>query len=302
MPGNNFLKNFIRRIYQSFLFLFPYKLRMIIEFIRQSGNIPKLKNPNTHTEKLLHRTLNAENSVLGLLSSKTQLKEAIGERLRGLGVKFPELYWFGSGEDLLTEFNDMKLPETWVLKPNNLGGGLVLIGDKKTSQSDIADFVIKSRKVERLFNKTAAVGWRNSIGGFLIEQKIISTEEPLQDYKIHVFDNVPRVLSIYRGRFEKMTNFHYFLPASKLYRHGDNSDWPDLEEIQNIEKIINVSSKLTFGLAYVRIDFYLVKDELWFGEVTPFPSFEGLARRRKIDNMLGRLWQTDLFVYESENQ
>ena len=54
------------------------------------------------------------------------------------------------------------------------------------------------------------------------------------------------------------------------------------------DKIIKYSKELAVGLRYVRVDFYLVDDYLFFSELTLFPAGAAMPLvSRQVDTQLG---------------
>ena len=61
-------------------------------------------------------------------------------------------------------------------------------------------------------------------------------------------------------------------------KYGNNIH---LEKPKNLEKMFEFASKLSTGIPFVRVDFYNVDGQVYFGELTFFPS-GGFDNKRTI--------------------
>jgi hypothetical protein len=128
----------------------------------------------------------------------------------------------------------------------------------------------------------------------IIEEKIGGDELPV-DFKFHVFENNghPKwFLQIDSGRYKKHIRNYYdsnlnLLELQVLHPNGDYK----LPEPFNIEKMSKLAIELATGLSYARVDLYLVKDKIYFGEITltPGSGFEKFSDKA-IDIEWGSYW------------
>ena len=68
---------------------------------------------------------------------------------------------------------------------------------------------------------------------------------------------------------------------------SDNKEYKKPEEL---DKMIEISEKLSKKIKFLRVDFYIVNDKIFFGEMTFFPG-AGLSKfyPEKYDNILGNM-------------
>ena len=92
----------------------------------------------------------------------------------------------------------------------------------------------------------------------------------LKDYKIFCFDGSPKYLFVATGRQQHDTRFDFYdlefnhLPV--LNGHPNADKLPAKPD--NFEEMLEVASKLSKGIPFVRIDFFYVEGKVYFGECT----------------------------------
>lgn len=280
-----------RRTYRRAVRLLPYKLRHIVEYLRNYRRIPKITG-DRHSERMLNRSLNDESQTLTDMCSKMQMKKMARERRGTLEISIPEVFWNGAAEEL----NDVlpRLPRgEWVLKPNNLGGGVVHFLSVREEPPRIpSDFIPFVNEQAFGYRTLAPLAWHRSESGYLIEERIGSRGAMLQDFKVHMFSRVPRILSVYSDRDAILSVSHFLLPytGEVIFQRGPNPPTEAGVPEAELAKLMEAAAQLASDLEYLRIDFYINDGKIWFGEFSPFGGLEGIAARPDIDRMLGKWW------------
>lgn len=76
----------------------------------------------------------------------------------------------------------------------------------------------------------------------------------------------------------------------RLERAADITQAPHL-----FHRALGVAEVLASDFAHVRVDLYVVGEDLWFGELTPFPSGGFISfQPRSLDRRLAELWLSAL--------
>lgn len=248
-----------------------------------------LKNPQTFNEKLQWLKLHDRKAIYTTMVDKYAVKEyvasIIGEEhvIPTLGV------W-----DSFDEIDFDLLPDQFVLKCTHDSGGLVICKDK--SKLDINE---AKRKIEKSLKTNYYLQGREwpykDVPRRIIAEKYMVDESgtELRDYKIHNFNGVPRMILVCRDRFEKsgLTEDFY----SEKWEHLDikrpshpNAEYPQ-EIPAALQKMLNLSKKLAQDIPFVRTDFYVVGNHIYFGEMTFFPA-SGMERFEPpvVDEQLGK--------------
>ena len=99
-----------------------------LRYKEKFGHEPDLEHPQTLNEKVMWRMLHADDRRWSQLADKYRVREYV--RAGGLGEMLNELYavWNSAGE---IDLDDPRLPDSFVLKPNNGYGDIVLVRDRK---------------------------------------------------------------------------------------------------------------------------------------------------------------------------
>ncbi len=116
-----------------------------------------------------------------------------------------------------------------------------------------------------------------------------------EDYKVYCFNGEPKYIMVCAGR-EKggHPKFYFFDLDWNLARiNPDSKNAPSdfqLDKPKCLDKLIECSKKLSKPFPFVRADFFIVGEQLYFGELTFTPA-GGLDsnRLRETDIMMGNL-------------
>ena len=296
------LKTWIREwLYLSPL---PVDLTEKLLFFATHRYWPNLASPKNFAEKIVWRKTNRASSIpLAELSDKlavrNHVKRQIGEsHLVPLLFSGPEI----SAEELLELGDDI------VVKLNNDCGSTEII-EENTLEKASAISKRMNRRTRRDFGKLSNQWWYSDIKPMVIVEKWLKDWDdsaPIE-YQLFLFrkpnESDPTVLfSISIGRRTENHRLNYFdqngdeflfngQHISSKYRNG-GFPFPDPEKCS---ELIRVADELSKGIDHVRVDLYLAKDQIYFGEMT-FSSGNGRIKWNpaEFDTYLGSLWDLDL--------
>ncbi|MBG3116099.1 hypothetical protein BBX45_03625 [Proteus mirabilis] len=269
--------------------IIPLKMRLKIFYFFKFRKILDIKKPKKYTEKIQYRKLNMLSSY-SVLSDKLLVKNYIS-KLIGKEYIIKTIYHTTNVDDI--NFN--KLPDSFVIK-TNFGSGaehIHIIKDKNK---------IDENSIKKKFQKALSKKYKGSILGetqydkinkkILIEEFIDNNGNDIDDFKFHIFNSKNGFLQIDFDRFSDHKRNLYNLNFEKLnyglcYKQGDYT----LPPLELLEKMKNISLTLSQNFDYVRIDLYLVKDKIFFGEMTftPGSGFEAFSNSYA-DELYGKLW------------
>jgi hypothetical protein len=101
----------------------------------------------------------------------------------------------------------------------------------------------------------------------------------LKDYKIFCFSGVPKIIQVHSDRFTNHKKSVYdvewnLIPASV----GSHAD-PNIiiTKPKKLEEMLDLAKILSKNIPHVRVDFYLIHDEIYFGELT-FTTANGFKK------------------------
>lgn len=120
-----------------------------------------------------------------------------------------------------------------------------------------------------------------------------------EDYKVYCFNGVPKYILVCVGREnDGHPKFYFFDAAWNLARiNKDSIAAPENFSLPRpgcLDKLLDCAARLAKPFPFVRADFYVVNDRVYFGELTFTPS-GGLDGNRlpETDRMMGDLVDCD---------
>ncbi len=269
------LYDFIQELYYKH---FISDVGLIKKRFKESvGREVELNNPIRFTDKQQWLKLNWYDPLAVKCADKYAVREFIKERI---GQKYlNDLY------GIYESVNDIdidKLPNAFVLKGTH-GSGFNIICKDKTQMNWHEEF----KKIKRWLKKNYY--WQNrewvykNIKPRIVCEKYLTEENyynSLTDYKIYCFNGIPKYCQVIRGRGVNETIDFYdtewgHMPFTGL-RPLTMSD-KNYTKPKKYEKMLDLAKRLSENFPFVRVDFYYIKDKIYFGELTFFP-LSGIGR------------------------
>lgn len=246
-----------------------------------------LGNPRTFNEKLQWLKLYDRNPQYTEMVDKYEVKNYVS-RCIGEEYIIPTLgVW-----DSFDEINFDELPDKFVLKCTHDSGGLVIVKDKSQLDKSVA-----KRKIEKSIKKNyfyAGREWpyKDVRPRIIAEQYMENNGEDLVDYKIHNFNGVPKIILVCRDRFKESGITEDFYSENWVHldvrRPGVPNAEVELEQPEELKKMLELAKKISKDMAFVRTDFYAINKKIYFGEITFYPAngFVGFEPE-KYDELFG---------------
>lgn len=268
----------------------PLKIRLHLFYWLNFHKKLNLTHPVFYSEKIQKRKLNLKKEY-SILSDKYKVRDFISSKI---------------GEAFLVKLiadynnpNDIKLsnlPDKFVIK-TNFGSGnehIEIIKDKNN---------ICESEIIKKFNLAFQKKYKGSILGecqydtiekkIIIEEFIDNNDAGIDDFKFHIFNSKNGFLQIDFDRFtnhrRNLYNFNFKkLDYDLCYPSGSYS----LPTLAKLNEMKDIALQLSQGFDYVRVDLYLVKDQILFGEMTftPGNGFERFSKP-EADKLYGQMWK-----------
>lgn len=274
MTYKDIIKNRKLRIkIMQFLSFVPDELMIRVQYKIKTGRKLNLKNPQRFTEKLQWYKLNYRNPLMAQCADKYDVRKYVEDC--GLGSILNEMYGVYDSPD---EVDFSALPNEFVIKDTLGGGGnaVIIVSDKSKMDEEAVRQQMSEWVNEPIDKKSPGREWvyDGRMHRILIEKYLSNEEKDLPDYKFYLFngelecfyirkgyntDHVGEVV-FYNANFEpidvgldyaKKCSEEYLLPA-------------------NINDMVQYAQKLAQRFPHVRVDFYLIKSQVYFGELTFF--------------------------------
>ncbi len=234
------------------------------------GNMLNLKEPKTFNEKLQWLKLYDRKPEYTQMVDKYLVRDFIKEKI-GEEYLIPLIGVWDSPDDI--DFD--ALPERFVLKCNhNSGLGMYICKDK--SKMDIKE--VKNELRRGLAQDYYLTGrewpYKN------VQRKIIAEEflseygnEDVMDYKVFVFSGKAEFVQVDYDRFvDHHRNFYNreweYQPFTTCYPSNPAHQIEKPEKLKELLELAEIISKSLQSPPQVRIDFYIVANKIYFGEVT----------------------------------
>ena len=272
MNYKNIIKN--RNLRLKILMLFnwiPDKEMIKLQYKLKTGRKLNLKNPIRYTEKLQWYKLYYKEPLMAECADKYTVRKYVENH--GLKNILNDLYGV---YDNVKDIDFDKLPNEFVFKKTNGGGGndIIICNDK--SKFNIGEAIIKMRTWTKMNKNGGGREWvYYKIKPRIIAEKLIQVENnDLIDYKFFCFNGMPYCVYVINGRKmgQEITLGIFDLEYNQLpyFRNGENIMKNPPSKPYNFSKMIEISKKLSKPFPHVRVDLYNVNGVIVFGELTFF--------------------------------
>lgn len=260
-----------RAAFLNLLRFIPDKIMLKIQYRIKTGRKLNLKNPERYTEKLQWYKLNYKNPKMHRCVDKYAVREFIKEK--GLENILVKLY---ARVDNIVQLDFDKLPNNFVIKTTNGGGGLNVIvcpNKEKIDQKEVRE-KLTCKKIK---SRTGGREWAYyGLGpGIIVEELLVNEENPkagVNDYKIFCYAGKAKYIVVDIDRYIGHKRNFYDREWNNL---NISSDCPpcdrDIPKPKNFEEMLMIAEKLSEDFPYVRVDLYNVNGKIYFGELTFYP-------------------------------
>ncbi len=282
---HNFLNKYIRIpiLGETGTIKYLYKKRM--------GEKLNLDNPKKYNEKIQRRKLEKNNPLYIKCADKIAVREYVKEKI---GEKYLIPLYLTT--DKLSLKNIEELPNSFILKTNNASGTNIIVFDKE--KENLKKIIkLMNRYIKIRYGYVGLELFYNRIKPKIIAEKLILNEndEIPEDFKFHCFKKNGEFKIIITHMYDRSTtpkkngydeNWN-FLPYEMGFPTGNKP----LERPKEIGEMLDIVKKLAEDFEYIRVDLYLVKNKIYFGELTITPG-SGYSKFRppEYDEVWGSYW------------
>lgn len=231
-----------------------------------------IDHPQTFNQKLQWMKLYDNDPIKTLLADKYAVRAYVSQKI-GEQYLVPLLgVW-----DSFDEIDFDRLPDHFVLKCTHGSGMNMIVNDK--SQMDY-------RRAKQKFDHWMQVNYAHS--GFemnyanivprIIAEEMLEIEEDsgdIPDYKLMCFHGKVKCSFVCSERYSpeglKVTFYDTDWNMMPFERHYPRSQYP-ISKPKNYNEMVRLAEILAGDLTFVRVDFYEVNGEIYFGELTFYPG------------------------------
>lgn len=274
--------------------LWSDKIFLMIKFRLIMREKLDLNNPRTFNQKLQWLKLYNRKPEYTTMVDKYAVKEYVAKKI-GDEYIIPSLGVWNTADEI--DWNT--LPNKFVIKTTNGGGGGGVAICKDKASFNVAKAY---EKLQRSLDGDIYKNYREwpykNVSHKIIAEELL--EEPNKispdDYKIMCFDGKVKLIEYHVGRYsEHHTQDFYDRDWNKTAitqgAYGEFSE-EAAPRPALLEEMIRLSEILAEGIPHCRVDWYLVNNKLYFGEITFFDG-SGLCPFDKYeDDLLLGSWIT----------
>lgn len=279
-------ENYKKMIIKNRRYSFWHGKKKMVEkiYLDVTGDNLDFNNCKKYREKLQQIKL-SKNPLMSICADKDAVREYVKNKI---GSKYLVKQYFCKSKISEEDLNE--LPSSFVLKTTSGSSTNIVVKDKsKENLKELVDVMnyYKDIKYGYLWGEF----FYNKIKTKIIAEKLLTTDD-IDDYKIHCFRNKGKLIQIIeviyntpKGRFKNMYDSNW----KKLnYSFSLESTQSKKEKPKCLSKLLELSSKLSEDFNYARIDFYIVNNKIYFGEITFVPTAGyGHFKPEKYDEIWG---------------
>lgn len=263
--------NFVRRFGYQIFRLIPDAIYIRLRYKNVFSRFPDLRNPKTFNEKLNWLKLYDRNMIYTIMVDKYEAKRYVADII-GEEYIVPTYGIWDRAEDI--DFDS--LPDKFVLKATHDSGRVIICRDKSTLDKDNAIREMRKSLRRNFYAVTREWPYKNVKPRIIAEQLLETLDgSEIADYKVHNFNGIPRIILVCRDRFNGvMTEDFYDTQWNHIdVRRPAHPNAMRLEDQpKTLEKMLELSQRLSEGIPFVRNDFYSINGKVYFGEMTFYPA------------------------------
>ena len=240
-------------------------------YYKNLGEKLDIANPKTFNEKLQWLKLYDRKDIYTIMVDKYEAKKYVADII---GEKYiiPTLGIYNNFEDI--DFS--KLPNKFVIKCTHDSGGIAICKDKSNFDIYSTNKKIKKSLKNNYYYSGREWPYKNVKPRIIVEKYMTDLKfNELRDYKFFCFNGKVKFFKIDFDRFV-YHRANYFDANGNLLRFGEKVCPPDYQKNlmlpKNLQKMIKLAEVLSEKIPFVRVDFYEVNNDIYFGELTFFPN------------------------------
>ncbi len=244
----------------------PLYLKM--RYYAHFGKKLDLCNPRTFNEKMQWLKLYDRRPEYVVMVDKWAVKDYVAKKI-GKDYIIPTLGVWDKFEDI----DFALLPDRFVLKCTHDSGSIVICTDKQKFDWSQAGKRLKQSLQTNFFYNGREWPYKNVKPRIIAEKYMVDESgTELKDYKILNFNGKPRLIDVDYNRFTgHMRNLYTtdwkYIDASIEY---PNDPEHQIKRPEQLSQMLELAGYLSEGVPFLRTDFYVINDKIYFGEFTFF--------------------------------
>lgn len=242
------------------------------KYYRVFGKEPDLVNPKSFNEKTLWIAIFYHNPLYTKCADKILVREYVESKLgkEETNNLFCKKYGYWDDPSLINFDN---LPNSFVLKSNHASAQVIICEDKSLLN---VDKTIKQMSEWLKLNHYFFMGeWQyKNIKPQIICEELLDSH--IVDYRIFCFEGKPTYIKVTRHSTSSAGGYDYnmYYPdwTQTEFRMEQNYGHLDFEKPEQLDYMLQVATILSQDFHFVRVDFFITKQKVYFAELTFTPN------------------------------
>ncbi len=231
-----------------------------------TGRKLDLRTPRLFNEKLQWLKLYDRNPMYTVMADKVKAKDYVAERI-GRDYIIPTLGVWDAADDV--DFGS--LPERFVIKCNhNSGKGMYICRDRNMMDERKVRDGLRKGLAEDYYKHGREWPYRDIPRRILAEQYMEDESGcELKDYKFFCFNGEPKFMYLSNDLSKNARTDFFDMDYTHLNMRMKDSNSqipPALPE--EFDEMKDLSIRLSKGIPFLRVDFYIINHKVYFGELT----------------------------------
>jgi hypothetical protein len=247
----------------------PDKPYLQLTYLLRMKEVLHLKHPRYMSEKMQWLKLYDYKPEYARMADKVAVREFVAERL-GEDCLIKQYGVYERAEDIPYD----ELPNRFVLKCSHDSASTVVVKDKSALDIKKTNEFLNKRLKLRFYLEGRENVYKEVKPRIVCEEFLGDTNEVPEDYKVFCFDGKPEFVTVDVGRFRKHAQFYYDTNWNLFQMDSEYVPEPgqSVERPMLLDKLLESAKILSKGMRFVRVDFYIVNNKLYFGELTFYPA------------------------------
>ncbi|ELB2046464.1 glycosyltransferase [Vibrio parahaemolyticus] len=270
------------------------KIKKYLYFIYKNKYIPKINSPKTFNEKVLNRMRYDNNPLYVKCADKIAVKDYVKSIIGG-GYVIENLY-VSKVIDKDTLLDLAKRNGDIFVKANHNSGPVFKINQDSNNLEEVVRSI--NDQLQTDYGRVHGERWYSKIEPQVLVEKSIATDgKEVNDFKFHIFSQGKEPSKcILQIDYDRNTNHNRSFFDDNLNWLPFSMEYPcvrtQLPVIENFQKMKELALELAKPFDYVRVDFYNIDGDIYFGELTfAHEAGSGTFSERCYDQYLGNLWK-----------
>ncbi len=261
------------------------------KFEKNFGRKPDLDCPKTYNEHISKILLTYDDPVAVSCVDKLLVREYVNKRIGEhlLNELYGVFYKVDEVKKALPE-----LPDSFVLKAKHGCAWNYVCKNKRDIKWNDLKINLNHWLKSNFYYAQREKVYEDLKPGIVCEKYLEDETGGLMDYKIHCFYGKPKFINVIVDRFVGMklntydTNWNFMdISFSKHYPNDKNLV---IKSPDKLGELLEYSRILSRDFPYVRCDFYIVRNQIVFGELTFTPGNGAYSFSEEEDLLLGKLF------------